>query len=301
MQNTKLKSHKIISKIITLFNESKESKDFHKKSGKLLSHLSEPFFIFKVFEINLLNESFLFKKWKTTEIPKLSIYEDENISIDIHFFSPSKNSSPNEAAYLIHHHQNYILSSYVHYGRGYHTLEFEKDIKKNSSSNFHLRIDKDFFHRNGNLNMLDSFKPHVVFNVEDFTSTIVLWSQNKNIEPSKINDIRTNYYLKNGTYFKINEIEFNEVVSNYNDFEFDSENHIQSICYFLQNLNYRNKKFIRKILSLSNVPFNWKKNLEQLIYNKHIKMPLINNSINNLKNKINLNDFRSYDSNCSIN
>ena len=136
---------------------------FIKKHTKYSQNLGSIKFISKVFEQNLKHHSFLNKQWTSCEIPQLTVYEDDEITIRYHFFLPVKSLNNDNAAYLIHHHGDNILSSHIFYGPGYQTIEFQKEILQLSDKSYKLKISKDFFHANGDTNLLEDYIPHLSF------------------------------------------------------------------------------------------------------------------------------------------
>ena len=183
------------------------------------------------------------------------IFYINNIDLKYHVFSPCCSEKKENAAYLIHHHGNYILSSFVFFGSGYKSIHFEKKILKNQDGTFSLKVDKTISHIKGNINIVPSLVPHFVSNVESTTATIVLWSEDKKSETfiRSTNEIRMNYFFEKGKFYGINEEEFIYEIKKISNFEIESEKHIQAICYFMQQMCYSNNVFLNKmIISLRN-------------------------------------------------
>jgi len=185
---------------------------------------------------------------------------------------------------------DYMLSSYVFFGEGYHTIQFDKVIKTNSDGTFNMKISKDFFHSNGEINILDSWSPHVIFNTPKTTATIVLWSKGN----SPVMDVRKrgNYYYEKGNLVKISDEEFISETSKEEDYEENSEKHIQAICYLMQQNGYKNNSFIKQILQSSYLPESWSKWLSFLVSGDYIDSPYFNEEINILKKQMNIYDIR---------
>lgn len=284
-----LKNNNLISKIIQLFNKSEDSLGFHKDSRFILKEMGTLDFVSEVFEANLLNTLFLKRKWTSFDIPHLTIYADDHIDLKYHIFLPPESGNTEKASYLIHHHMQYILSSYVFFGEGYHTIQFNKEITKNSDRTFNMNISKDFFHAKSEINTLDSWCPHVIFNVSTTTATLVLWSKEN---ASLINENkRGNYFPNNGNFNRINEDEFvHEVKKCYDE---SSEVHVQAICYFMQEIGYKNYSFIKKILQSKDLPEIWEKWLSFLVSEELINQPYLNEEINVLKKDISISKIRN--------
>ena len=83
-------SSDVINKLISIKNDVGTNINFHKKAHKILPELGSIKFISKVFEQNLKHNSFLNKQWTSCEIPQLTVYEDDEITIRYHFFLPVK-------------------------------------------------------------------------------------------------------------------------------------------------------------------------------------------------------------------
>lgn len=291
-----LKNNTLISKIIQLSNELKDSLIFHKKSQYILKEMGTLDFVSEVFEANLLDNLFLKRKWTSFDIPHLSIYTNDDIDLKYHIFLPPKSKNTEMASYLIHHHMEYTLSSYVFFGEGYHTIQFNKEITTNSDGTLNMKISKDFFHANSKINILDSWSPHVIFNAPTTTATLVLWSKGN----TPVMDVkkRGNYYPDNGNLYKIDEEEFIIEAKKDDDYDENSEKHIQAICYFMQEIGYKNNSFIKQILQSSDLPKSWNKWLSFLVSGDYIDSPYFNEEINILKKQISIPDIRNA---CSFN
>ena len=65
-------------------------------------------------------------------------------------------------------------------GPGYHTIEFEKEIKYLTENNCYiLKPTKSFLHKKGKVNILEENIPHLIFNVPETTISIALWTEKK--------------------------------------------------------------------------------------------------------------------------
>ena len=143
--------------------------------------------------------------------------------------------------------------------------------------------------------MLDSWVPHIIFKVSHVTSSVALWSTNKKKElfygKNQVG-IRMNYYLKNHKILGIDENSFFNEISINSNYEEDSEKHIQAICYFMQNVGYKNKSFISKILKCSNTPEIWHKYLSCIVNEENIAIPYFESLINTLGLSMSLEEVR---------
>ena len=281
----------LIQRILLIKEELGTGLDFHKKTHKLLPEFSSLKCISKVVEQNLNDSLFLDKKWNSFEIPHLTIYEDKNITIRYHLFFPVQTLNNHNAAYLIHHHGNNILSSCILDGPGYQTIEFEKEILMLSDNSFKLKIAKDFFHSNGSINLLEGWIPHLIFNVLKPTVSIALWTSS---ESSSDEQLRLNYTLKKERFYSISDDDFCEEASKDIRFEFDSERHIQAICYFIQQLGYCNRSFLSETLSKVKSNELWSKWLIKLENSEPIELPYFVDRINTMGKKLSIEEIRSY-------
>jgi hypothetical protein len=283
-------SSDIINKLLSIKKDVGDEISFHKKAYKLLPELGLNKFISKVFEQNLKHNSFLNKRWSSCEIPQLTVYEDDEITIKYHFFLPVKNLNNYNAAYLIHHHGDNILSSHIFYGPGYQTIEFQKEISHLSDNSFKLKISKDFFHANGATNLLEDYTPHLVFNVSKPTASIALWS-NSNLNTNE--KLRLNYTLEKGKFYSFTDSQFITEAKKDSRFEDNSEKHVQAICYFMQQLGYDNKPFVNSVLSETKLNNFWRKWLTKLKNDELIEFPSFENSINTLGKDISVEAIRN--------
>ena len=285
-----LKDNLLVSKIIQLYNELEDSLSFHKESQYILKQMGTLDFVSKVFEANLSDNLFLKRKWTSFDIPSLSIYTNDDIDLKYHIFSPIKSKNTKNAAYLIHHHMDFILSSYMIFGEGYQTIQFEKEVTTNSDGSSKMNISKDFFHSNGEINILDSWTNHLIFNVPITTSTLVLWSKDNKTEQDL--NKRENYYYDKGIFVKISDEEFLIEAKKEEEYNKNSEKHIQAICYFMQEIGYKNTSFIKLILQSSDLPETWYKWLSLMASDNFINAPYLNNEINTLKKQMSISDIR---------
>ena len=287
---TDLSSNVLIKQLLELYNEFGGGSVFHKKSHFLMEKMTSQTFISYVIFQNLSDTHFLNKKWLSTEIPQLTIYEDNYITLKYHIFLPDYCNNVDAASYLIHDHGDYNLSSCIVYGDGYNTIEFDKNIQKKPCGNYDLKINKDFLHSPKCVNLLESQTPHVIFNVASMTSSIVLWTKNTNKSNELAIDFkkkpRLNYILRNGFFSAITDSEFSVKVNNDENFDDNSETHIQALCYFAQQVSDVNQIQISKLLSNKAVPHLWNKWLSFLLNKTKITIPLIDNKINTLGNTI---------------
>lgn len=291
----KLQSDPLIKKILKLHDRYGNTLQFHRNCSSLIKKFNNPEFITNVFIQNIKDKRFILKEWKSYEIPHLVIFENENIRIVYNIFSPVINESSETAAHLIHHHKSNILSSYIMAGPGYHTIEFEKEIKYFDNNCYDLKPSKSFLHKKYNLNILKENIPHLIFNVPETTISIALWTEKKeeNFENnnSSINYERTSYFKKNGVYHGISENNFIYEISRNINYQCDSEIHIQIICYFFQEFGSKKNSNFQDFISNSHMSEKWRYWLNMACSNNKINAPLLKNNLNTLGNKMKIENF----------
>lgn len=279
----------LINDILKVHHAYGNRKEFHSKISAKISKFGLANIFFEVFEQELENKKFAEKKWNSCELPQLTIYEDDNITLKYHFFIPVGATHNKNATYLIHHHGSYILTSHIFYGKGYRTIEFEKEILNHNDNSYSLKIKKDYFHKYGSSNLVEENTPHVIFNVSDLTASIALWTSSDRIiemEP------RLNYTLENDKFIGISETDFIEKVTQDPKFNYNSDLHIKTVCYFMQKNGYNNNLFLSRILREINPDSFWVKWLNKLKNNEDIKSPYYNSLLNTLGKKIEINSIR---------
>lgn len=288
----------IIDNVRKLSEECEDRREFHEKSKPYLEKMAEPEFIHWMFEQNLNDPGYLQREWTTYEIPFLYIFENDHFYIKYHVFPPVESKETFKAANIIHHHNNYLLTSYTAQGPGYHTMHFDKHIEELGENKVRVKLTQDFFHDNKEFSFIDSYEPHLVFNMDDLTTTIVLWSPDKKhmtdglrnnplIKPFKKPLIKmihmlgmarqigvadkdvSQWYVLNGESFSIREEDYFGMYKEksgpeVNDF------YTQAVCLFVQRSGYNNKSFLEKMISQESTPVHFKKWLGYLLEEKSI-------------------------------
>ena len=315
-----LKNHPLVLEIRKKSDKLEDRMVFHQESHEVMKKMGELDFVSTVFETNLKDEGFLKRKWSNYEIPFLYVFENNHFYIKYHIFPPVESGDTEKAANIIHHHNNYILSSYTMFGPGYHTCQFGKEIVDNEDGTANMHLTKDFFHAKGEVNIVDSWEPHIVFNMSDTTTTLVLWSPDKKlmtdglrnhpmIKPFKkiiLNVIHAldmhkkigvapkdvkQYYVQDGKvigmkesdYFGTYKEQIGEEVSN---------NYVQAICHFVQRMGFKNDDFVNQMLHRNDLPNAWRKWLPMLISNEPVPTLFGKEEINIPKKEIRLEDLR---------
>src|ERR1700752_1624562 len=155
-----------IKQIIQLNQELLDRYQFHKQASELLvKAANDKSFWEEVFKQNLTDKGYLQRKWTMYEIPFFYVYECDDFHIKVHLFVPLKSYASNIAASAIHHHNNYLLTTYAAFGSGYETMLFEKDLQVDpETKEAKLKIRKHFHQKDEPVHLIDAWEPHVVIN-----------------------------------------------------------------------------------------------------------------------------------------
>ena len=286
----------IYSDIIRKLNSASNCEgtvQLHKKFHGIMKNIASLNFISKVIEENLSNQEFLDKEWTCFDIPFLQIYNNNLIDLKYHLFFPNKSFKISNASYMIHSHKSSVLSSYVFSGKGYHTIHFDKDIKHIANNYVELRITKDFFHSQGNFNIVDSYEPHLVSNVSEPTFTIVLWTLGDNDILKDDYNVPRSFYLEKNRFKAINDSDFLHKMSDKVDHYNYKDYHIQAICYFIQKVGYKNIAFVKKVQKEGNLNDLWGKWISRLITEELINYPFFNEKFNFINESPELSEIRN--------
>lgn len=316
----RLRNDPLVSAICDLNDAESDRKLFHQRAESILKEMDNAEFCGKVLEANLKDPVFLNREWSNYEIPHLNIHESDDFYLKYHIFLPVKSGDTSKSSNIVHHHNNYILSSLLAYGKGYHTMHFGKEIAKNADGSYALSIEKDFFHERGSVNVVDSWEPHIVFNMDETTATLVLWSPDQKritdglrnhpaIKPFKgillkvIHGLGANnavgvapkdvmqFYLDQGKMIGVKEADYFDFYKDQKGPEVDS-NYTQAICHFMQLVGYRNESFLQEMLS-QDLPAHWNRWLSALLQGEEIPAVYGKEKLNTPSGEIRLEELRS--------
>ncbi len=190
-----LENHPYIQSIIDLNEKHTNRHLFHKNCNALLLKMGQDkSFLNLLIQRNLLDEGFLNQQWSLYHIPYLLIYENADFNLKIHLFTPLEKKESAIAASCIHHHNNYLLSSFAFHGSGYESIIFNKDFSYNIAQNeAKFSIAKHFHQKDWPISFVDAWEPHLVFNPENLSATLILWTPDKK---RKTDLLRQNRILK---------------------------------------------------------------------------------------------------------
>ena len=262
--------NKFVSNICNL-SRKYEGKKFHNKALSYLKKIGQIDFFIEVLNENLKSIDFLAKTWSMYEMPYLVIYKDEKIELRFNLFFPTAEKKSDSASHLIHHHGNSILSTYVVYGSGYQTIEFDSKFILNYDGTAKLKKIKDKKLTIGQYNCVDILSPHVISNVSNPTITLNLWS----FENDTIEKERVHFYISGGNFNYIFENKFLDLSESINNGNIPID-HEKVFCYYIQKYKLESS-FIERILKNPNINERWEKNLKKILKNKLINCPIYDN------------------------
>ncbi|MCA6436363.1 MAG: hypothetical protein ACK5QC_02025 [Bacteroidota bacterium] len=289
-----------IDQIINLSDQIQDRRELHKLVGPLLEKMgNDPEFWTQLFEENLRDYKHLNREWSEFNIPFFYVFENNDFFIKVHIFPSLESKKTNILCSAIHHHNNYLLTSYAAHGSGYETFLFDYNPTTDpTTKSAKLKITKQFYQRDQRIHMVDSWQPHAVINPTSFSATLVFWTPDEKRSTDKLRSnkilkafkipIRKLIYLfklenkygiaaketyqwypNNGKFIGVLEEEFfaptkaktGKVVDEYS---------AQTLFYFMQEKGYRNIRFLENFLKDTNVPDYYKPFAKKLINNESI-------------------------------
>lgn len=299
-----------IQKIIRLNSEVLDRVQFHDQASPILMEMGrDKNFWEAVFKQNLTDPGFLKHKWSMYEIPFFYVYENDDFYIKVHLFVPLKDYAPGVAASAIHHHNNYLLTSFAAFGSGYESMLFEKEHAiDQQTKEVKLKIRKRFHQKEMPLSRVDSWEPHVVINPVSLSATLVLWSPDK----KRVTDsLRNNpflkalkvplrkfiyflgmdkrvgiaaketyqFYTENNKFHAVPEDEFFEPTRAQIGSEVDSYS-IQTVFAFMQRMGFKDHEFLRSLKQSQQVPQYYHKWIDMLLNDELVPDTFAKETIN---------------------
>ncbi len=250
-------------------------------------------FFDQVVEQNLRDQNFLEQQWSLYNIPYLYIGETNDFILKYHLFVPLESKEKGIAAACIHHHTNYYLSSTAVYGPGYESFLFDRFPEVDEKTlEVDLKITKKFTQQDWPISRVDSWEPHLVFNPDSLSATLVMWTPDKK---RKTDSLRHNpilkklkkpllsvihslnlqrglgvsekktyqYYPGKDTFLAIDEDEYFEPTRKAIGPEVDDYS-VKTIVGFIQRMNFKNDSFIDELLENPSLPKTYQKYLLML-------------------------------------
>ncbi len=299
-----------LQEIIKLNEQHPDRYEFHRKAAPILEKMGrDPAFWRAVIEQNLSDRGWLNRKWTMYEIPFLYVFENSDFYIKVHLFVPLKDKRGGVAASAIHHHNNYLLTSFAAFGPGYETMLFHKKIEIDPLSKVtRLSIREQFSQKERPVHLVDSWEPHVVINPVELSATLVLWSPDKK---RSTDALRTNPVLKwmkrplrrlihllkldrkmgiaaektyqffthHGKFHAMEEDEFFAPTRAQAGPEVDDYS-IQTVFAFIQRSGYYDKEFLRSMKSNRDLPAYFQKWIDMVLSGQPIADTFAKESIN---------------------
>jgi hypothetical protein len=313
-------NHESIHNIFRLNNIIKNRNQFHVLSGpELVKMAADKNFWNEVFKQNLTDKGYLNRKWTMYDIPFLYVYENDDFYIKIHLFVPLKSHEPKVVASAIHHHNNYLITTYAAFGPGYETILFEKDFTINSNTKeVNLKIREHFTQQERPLHTVDAWEPHVVVNPTSLSATLVVWSPDK----KRVTDsLRSNpllkaikmplrkliyafgidkkvgiaaketyqFFPKEGKFYAIPEDDYFAPTRAQKGPEVDDYS-IQTVFAFMQQMGFNDVDFLESLKSNRDVPSYYHKWIDMLLNNQSIPDTYAKDNINVPGGKITVDD-----------
>jgi hypothetical protein len=188
-------NHPYIKEVELLNTTHEDRVAFHKAVEPVLMKMGQDEeFLKEVAKRNFTDKGFLDFEWSYYNIPFFYVYEKEDFVLKVHLFPAGPEGSQDVAAHCIHHHNNYILTTYAFYGSGYESMLFDKDVKIDEQTlKADMKISKHFHQKDWNPSRIDSWTPHLVFLPESLSATMVMWTPDKK---RKTDGLRNNPILK---------------------------------------------------------------------------------------------------------
>jgi len=263
----------------------------------------------EVFKMNLSDKGFLNRKWTMYEIPFLYVYECDDFHIKVHLFVPLKSGALNITASAIHHHNNYLLTTYAAFGSGYETMLFEKDLQVNpQTKETKLKVRKHFKQKAEPVHLIDAWEPHVVVNPASLSATLHIWSPDKK---RTTDGLRSNpilkalksplrkmiytlgldkkvgiaaqntyqFYTRNNRFYAVLEDEFFAPTRAQAGEEVDDYS-VQTLFAFIQRMGFKDSEFLKQVKQSPDTPRYFHKWIDKMINGEEIKDTYAKESIN---------------------
>jgi len=181
MNYAAIDNHPYIKEVQKLNKTYPNRSEFHTAMEPLLVTMGQDKeFLKLVVKRNFEDPGYLNFKYSKYNVPFLYLHETDDYNLKIHMFPPHPEKVEGIAAHCIHHHNNYILTTYAMHGSGYDSFLFEKNFPVDpNTGKADLKISKKFHQKDWNPSRIDSYEPHIVFIPEELSSTILIWTPDK--------------------------------------------------------------------------------------------------------------------------
>ncbi|MCE3258647.1 MAG: hypothetical protein K0S12_288 [Bacteroidetes bacterium] len=305
-----MKDNAYVKQIIQLNNEVTDRVEFHKLAAPILVKMgSDPDFWSEVFKRNLTDKGYLQRTWTLYDIPFFYVFENDDFILKVHLFVPLESKKTNITASAIHHHNNYLLTTFAAFGSGYETMLFEKDVEVNKDTKeAKLKIRERFTQKERPVHMVDAWEPHVVVNPSSLSATLILWSPDKkratdNLRSNPIlKSLKTplrkliyllgmdrklgiaakdtfQFYTKDNKFIAIPEDDFFAPTRNAKGPEIDNYS-IQTVFAFMQRKGFKDMNFIKSLKASKDVPAYYHKWIDMFLNEQPIPDTFAKETIN---------------------
>ena len=186
-----MKSQLILKEIAKNFHNNNNKYDAHEKIQSRLKDLCcDMNFIHDVLKECIINPKFLYN----AENLFFYLLVEGDVIIAINLFPPIHDKEKNITHDNIHHHGWRLLTTGVISGEGYETINFIKKSHQNIiNGEINLKIESMYRHAKGEIKFIDSEQAHVVFQPDNTSATLALWSADRARKNQKIKKILKNF------------------------------------------------------------------------------------------------------------
>lgn len=257
-----------VQRIVRNFSGVSNFNEAHKKSESiLLSMVEDKNFLFDIIRKNLSNPEYLKRKRHYPTLA-MDVFKNDVIDMVINIFPCLPDGREDVSFQSIHHHGSLKLSTIGLSGPGYRSMIFKPDYSINhQTQETDLTLVANYKNEIGKYTFCDAYVPHVVFYPRAVSSTLVLWSKNKD---SLLNRVKSkvpkglgksispilnkigmrkaldlnlaenhDFYPKNGKFYALKNRIGYPTGSN--------ENFIQNVFHYLQSVGFDNRDFLESL------------------------------------------------------
>lgn len=299
-----MKENKYVQEIVSVFNNHNNDRyKCHELLQKILKKAAaDSLFLYDVIRHNLNSPEFIEKKrhYSTLALPVIAT-PDFNIVINI--FPPLPDRTTNISFQSIHHHGNLLLTTAALFGPGYESIVFKKNYTIDKESYLtKMEREKTYQFKQGVVEFIDKFQPHIVFYPESISATLALWSNDQKTgmeafkkftllqkfkKPIKqllkatglskslqLNEVSffDFYPEKEKLYAMKDRLEYSFIGSN--------ENFIQNIFHFIQQTGFNDNLFLSELKEKKFINLFTKQMIDKVLKGEQIKDEFIPQHLN---------------------
>jgi hypothetical protein len=305
-----MKDNHYIREIEALNGRLPDRHELHRAVGPLLEKMAADHqFWQEVFKMNLTDKGYLSRKWTMFDIPFLFVHETSDYYVKLHLFPALESGETNVLASTIHHHNNYLLTTYAALGSGYECFLFDKKIEVDPGTlRSTLKVRDHFSQKDRRVHLVDSWEPHAVVNPRTFSATLVFWSPDKKrtTDSLRLNPVlkffktplrkliyllgmdkavgiaaqKTYQWYPEGKGFKaVLEEDFFAPTKAQSGPAVDDYS-VQSVFHFIQQIGFDDRGFLESLKSSPDVPAYYHKWIDKLLKNEPIPPTYAKSRIN---------------------